>query len=73
MSLQMKYFVLKPKGDNPYARASRHAMATYAREIKFTDPDLAKELLEWANTESFLSVCEGESTDGEVKGASTVA
>jgi hypothetical protein len=30
----MKYFVLKPRGDNIYAQASRRAMLEYARIIE---------------------------------------
>ena len=29
MALEMKYFVLKPNGNSPYASASRQAMTTY--------------------------------------------
>ena len=49
--LQMKYFVLKPKGDDPYARASRAAMHHYAKFIEQENPELAKELRDWAAIE----------------------
>lgn len=45
--LYMKYFVLKPKGDDVYAYASRASMLTYARMIQQSNPSLAKELREW--------------------------
>lgn len=51
--LQMKYFVLKPKGEGPYAKASRAAMRQYARLIRQENPDLHDELLEWADKEMF--------------------
>lgn len=49
--LEMKYFILKPKGTNEYAKASRAAMRRYARVISSTNEELAKELLEWAERE----------------------
>ena len=50
--LIMKYFVLKPKGNDEYARASRVAMRAYADWIKKTNPDLAEQLMDWANKEA---------------------
>lgn len=49
--LQMKYFVLKPKGDDQYAKASRAAMRTYARHMMTENPDLCDELRAWADRE----------------------
>uniref|UniRef100_A0A6H1ZHN1 Uncharacterized protein n=1 Tax=viral metagenome TaxID=1070528 RepID=A0A6H1ZHN1_9ZZZZ len=49
--LKMKYFVLKPKGDDIYARASRRAMEEYAKVVFSTNPDLARDLLGWADGE----------------------
>jgi hypothetical protein len=49
--LRMKYFVLKPKGDDIYAEASRKAMRTYAAHIYNENPQFANDLLEWAKTE----------------------
>lgn len=49
--LQMKYFVLKPAGDDAHAMACRAAMRCYARHIAATIPDLAAELTEWADKE----------------------
>ena len=47
--LQMKYFVLKPKGDfeDPYANASRAALKAYAHEIRKTNPELYNDLEKW--------------------------
>lgn len=49
--LKMKYFILKPKGEDPYARASRAAMHRYAMMIESENPELAKDLMEWATNE----------------------
>lgn len=48
--LKMKYFVLKPKGNDIYAEASRTAMRTYARVIEDENPELSRDLREWADT-----------------------
>ena len=47
MSLEMKYFVLKPKGDNPYAAASRIAMKAYAEAIIDENALLYNDLEQW--------------------------
>jgi hypothetical protein len=49
--LEMKYFVLKPKGDDPYAAASRKAMEAYADAIKRENPRLARALISWVECE----------------------
>jgi hypothetical protein len=59
MSLEMKYFVLKPRGDNIFAKASRAAMRTYAKVIWEHDYDFAKSLEIWADS----SVPESETPD----------
>ncbi len=51
----MKYFVLKPKGKDKYAEASRRAMRLYAFYIQTENPELAKELREWADKEMINS------------------
>ena len=56
MSLFMKYFVLKPKGSDKFAAASRKAMVAYADYISAhaendDDRELARQLLEWAGNE----------------------
>lgn len=49
--LEMKYFVLKPRGDDRYAAASRKAMRAYAKHIEPANEQLAKELRDWADKE----------------------
>ena len=49
--LKMKYFVLKPRGSDVYAAASRKAMRAYANLIEPENPTLAMELREWADRE----------------------
>ena len=39
--LRMKYFVLKPRGNDLYAKASRKAMYSYADEIMDKNRELA--------------------------------
>ena len=55
--LQMKYFVLKPKGTDVYAAASRHAMSYYASYLEEHggDLDLARELSEWSCKELIVA------------------
>ena len=50
--LEMRYFVLKPKGTDASAQASRAAMKFYALEIRPTEPELADQLVAWADRES---------------------
>ncbi len=54
--LEMKYFVLKPKGKDAYAKASRQAMLAYAMHISLTDIELEKKLVDWALREE--AACE---------------
>ena len=49
--LHMKYFVIKPKGTDIYAKASRTAMHAYVRIIKEENPKFAEELAAWASSE----------------------
>ncbi len=49
--LQMKYFILKPKGETLHAAASRAAMRAYADTIRMVDPDMAADLRAWARRE----------------------
>lgn len=49
--LKLKYFVLKPKGDDAYARASRAAMREYARMIRKKNQELSDDLLAWVEEE----------------------
>ena len=50
--LEMKYFVLKPKGKSAYARASRMAMLSYADLIRRENRELSDDLYHWANVEA---------------------
>jgi hypothetical protein len=50
--LMMKYFVLKPRGDDVYAKASRMAMTKYADAVSKANPELAAELREWSEQEN---------------------
>jgi hypothetical protein len=54
--LEMKYFVLKPKGDDAYALASRKAMLAYARAITSENKILAEDLRKWAKYEERLFI-----------------
>jgi hypothetical protein len=49
--LKMKYFILNPSKDDSYGNASRMAMHAYADAIEAANPQLAKELREWAQRE----------------------
>jgi hypothetical protein len=56
MSLDMRYFVLKPRSgessdSRAHAYASRKAMRTYAEYIENWDAELAKELRDWVDRE----------------------
>lgn len=52
--LEMRYFILKPKGNDPYARASRAAMRAYADVIRAENPEMAIDLDEWADRETVV-------------------
>ena len=49
--LAMKYFVLKPKGDDVYAEASRKAIRAYAAHIESTNAAMTADLRLWADHE----------------------
>ena len=49
--LHLKYFVLKPSGNDEYAEASREALKTYANTIKPSNLELAQDLIEWVYAE----------------------
>jgi hypothetical protein len=62
MSLEMKYFVLKPRSktlNDYFAHASRQAILTYANFIN--NEELAKELRDWVAEE--VKHCLSLSTD----------
>ena len=48
--LMMKYFVLKPGGDDVYARASRAAMMTYAAIIYGDNPTFTQDIEQWVTS-----------------------
>lgn len=58
--LEMKYFVLKPKGDSAYAQASRRAMFAYAKAILPENPELAEQLHNWAGDEHIAATPDEE-------------
>lgn len=54
MSLELKYWVLKPKSksvDDHFAMASRESMRLFAELIDPYDQELAESLIEWADCE----------------------
>lgn len=51
MSLELKYFVLKPSGDSEWAKASRVAMRVFASEMEQHDLTLASEIKQWVYNE----------------------
>ena len=53
--LEMKYFVVKPRGNNEFAKASRNAMRAYAASIRHHDPVFAGDLSEWVEREQALA------------------
>jgi hypothetical protein len=57
--LIMKYFVLKPKGTDAYAEASRDAMWHYAHRIEKENRKLARQLLRWVWEERKQALIEG--------------
>lgn len=49
--LELRYFVLKPKGNNIHAYASRAAMKIYASIVESENPEFAQDLFNWVNSE----------------------
>lgn len=49
--LEMRYFILKPKGTNKHAEASRAGMLAYANIIESEIPELASEIRQWVERE----------------------
>ena len=62
--LLMKYFVLKPSGNNIYAKASREAMRKYAEAILPVNQTFADNLKEWVLKEEDLVKRSVENLDG---------
>jgi hypothetical protein len=50
--LMMKYFVLKPRGNDAHAKASRAAMRTYANHMLAENRTFALELRAWVDRET---------------------
>lgn len=66
--LMMKYFVLKPKGTNVHAQASRKAMRVYANYMMAHGEErFGQELRDWADKEWSAAIDAGmlEDRDGE--------
>lgn len=53
--LYMKYFVLKPRGTDAYAEASRRAMAIYADSIMEENRSLSLDLIKWVQEEDRIA------------------
>lgn len=53
--LELKYFVLKPKGTDIYAQASRKAMRAYARHVASENDELYHDLQNWAERETLAA------------------
>jgi hypothetical protein len=53
--LIMKYFVLKPGGNDIYAKASRAAMLLYAEKIETENKQFAYDIRDWVSACAFSS------------------
>ena len=62
--LLMKYFILKPRGSNVYAKASREAIWKYAEVIESENIVFADDLRTWALKEESLAKKSAENSDG---------
>lgn len=65
LGLQLRYFVLDPKGDDAHARASRAAMRAYAFSIRERNQTLAFELIEWTEREMDAAVAEEKAANAQ--------
>ena len=61
--LEMKYFVLKPKGTDPYARASRCALDAFATAIRGENDMLCDDIRKWVDNERNLAIAEETGKD----------
>ena len=50
--LQLRYFILKPKGRSMYAQASREALKAYAEAIELENKELSEDLNAWVERET---------------------
>lgn len=57
--IKLKYFVLKPRGSDAYAKASRTALRVFSTEMEQDDPALAAQLKRWAYDEERAAHREG--------------
>ena len=64
--LTMKYFVLKPKGVDIYARSSRRAMRAYAQLVRQENPQFAEEVRAWADKEFEDAISKGLLSDEQL-------
>jgi len=55
--LVMKFFVLKPRGTDLYAKASRCAMLRYADEVMDDDRQFALQIIKWVSDEEHRAEC----------------
>lgn len=62
--MELKYFVLKPKGLDIHAMASRAALKTYAMILQAEDPKMALEMRNWANNEMEIANAQREKSEG---------
>lgn len=46
------FFLLKPQGTDPYARAARMALTAFGISLYSHDPELAKTALDWSREEA---------------------
>lgn len=65
--MQFKYFVLKPKGTDIYAQASRKAMRVYANMIYKHNEELSNDLKLWADSEFSIAIMNGMHEEEESK------
>ena len=56
--LLLKYYVLKPKGNDQFAVASRAAMRTFAQSMHGHNNELSADVKAWAEKEAQLAADE---------------
>ena len=56
--LYPKYFVVKPKGSDTQAKASRAALLAYAGAVKEENPALYQDLMYWVRHETSEALAE---------------
>lgn len=63
--LELKYFVLKPEGEDDYAAASKAAIRAYATRISSVNPELASDLRAWVDSLIFKQARQTVGEDDE--------